>query len=206
MIADLPPADPAIEISVATRGMSKGVAQTDGPQMVARGSLRFGDLQVGSQWKNLGQSTADGEASAFVNLSHKVGSLQLNGGVTYKVLTGRRNGGDTDTIELSGGASRKFGPVTARVNAIYAWDDIGATKRSLYVEGGPSIALGDGWSLSGAVGHRSRQRGVDYTAFNAGIGKSVKFIQLDLRYYDTNRSGAGEQYHNRIVASAKLSF
>ena len=29
---DLPPPDPGIEFVVASRGMSKGIAQTDGPQ------------------------------------------------------------------------------------------------------------------------------------------------------------------------------
>ena len=44
---DLPPPDPGIEISVATRGMSKGIAQTEGPQMIARSSVKFGDVQFG---------------------------------------------------------------------------------------------------------------------------------------------------------------
>ncbi len=33
---DLPPPEPGIEIVVASRGMSKGVAQTEGPQLVVK--------------------------------------------------------------------------------------------------------------------------------------------------------------------------
>ena len=69
---------------VATRGMSKGVAQTDGPQVIGKGFLRFNALQLGLQWKNVSSTSTDGEGSAFVSASRKFGSLQLTGGVAYK--------------------------------------------------------------------------------------------------------------------------
>jgi hypothetical protein len=204
---DLPPAVPGIEISVATRGMSKGIAQTDGGQLIGKGGLRFGDMQAGLQWKNVDASTYDGEGSAIVALSHRFGRLQLSGSAAYKFATGAHGPTDSGSWEFTAGATRKFGPVVAaRLNAVFSPDDLGSARRSLFVEAGPVVQLGKGWTASGAVGHRSRQNGVDYTAFNAGVGKSLGRVQLDLRYYDTNRSGVGEFYRGRIVGAVKLAF
>lgn len=202
----LPPPDPAIEISVATRGMSKGITQTDGPQMLARGLAKFRDVQFGLQWKNLSSTTSDGEASVFVAASHKFGELQLNGAVAYKMLTAVRGNVDSKSWEFTAGGSRKFGKVTIRVNSIYSPDDLGSARKSLFVEGGPAVQFAKGWTASAAIGHRSRENGIDYTAWNAGVGKTVHGVQLDLRYYDTNRSALDTPYHARLVASAKLSF
>ena len=206
MPIDLPPPDPGVEIVVATRGMSKGIAQTEGPQLVAKGFAKFGDLQSGLQWKNVSSKSADGEAAAFVAGSKKFGSLQLNAGVAYKFQTGVRGPTDSTSWEFTAGANRKFGLLSARVNAIFSPDDLGSARRSLFVEAGPAVQLFKGWTASASIAHRSRQRAPDYTAFNIGVNRTVRWLQLDLRYYDTNRSGIGEAFHQRLVASAKLSF
>ena len=203
---DLPPADPGIEVVIATRGMSKGLAQTDGPQAIIKPFVRFDWLQLGGQWKNVTSSNAEGEVSVFANVSKKVGTLQLSGGIAYKVLTSAPPNTDSHSIELSAGASRKFGPVTARVNLVYTPDDLGSARESIYIEGGPSVQLPKGWSLSAAVGRRHREGGADYTAFNAGVSKTVKALQLDLRYYDTAQSHLGEVYRARVVGSVRLTF
>ena len=203
---DLPPADPGIEIVIATRGMSKGLAQTDGPQAVIKPFVRFDWLQLGGQWKNIDSPSAEGEALVFAAVSRNVGTLQLSGGVAYKFLTAVHGKTDSDTFEFTAGAVRKFGPVSARLTLVYSPDDFGSTNQSLYVEGGPSLQLPKGWVLSAAIGRRHRQGGADYTAFNAGVSKTVKMLQLDLRYYDTAHSHLGEVYEGRIVGSVRLSF
>jgi len=206
MAFDLPPPRPAIEITLATKGMSKGITQTKGPQAIAKGFLRFGTLQLGAQWKNVSSPNANGEASVFANLSRKLGTVQLGGGISYRMHTRVRNEADSRAFEFTANASRKFGPLTARVNAIYSPNDLGTTGRSLFVEAGPSVALGHGWTVSGAAGRRGRAGGFDYTTFNAGIGKAISGLQLDLRYYDTDKSSRGVPYRARIVGSAKVSF
>ena len=206
MALDLPPPDPGVEIVVATRGMSKGIAQTDGPQIVAKGFLRLEDVQFGLQWKNISSSSADGEGSAFLSTSRKLGSLQLSGSVAYKFYTGIRGNPDATSWEFTAAASRKFGPVTARLNAIFSPDDLGSARRSLFVEAGPAVQLARGWTASAAIGQRSRVNGVDYTAFNGGISKAAGPMQLDLRYHHTNHSGLDNPYRARIVASARVSF
>ena len=44
----LPPPDPAIELFVASRGMTQGLSQSDGPQVIPRAYVRFGEVQVGA--------------------------------------------------------------------------------------------------------------------------------------------------------------
>jgi len=206
MWIDLPPPQPAAEVSIATRGMSKGIAQTDRPQLLAKGYLKLGTVQLGGQWKNVTSTSADGEAALFASISRKLGTIQLTGGVAYKFQTGVRGHPDATSWEFSAGASRKFGQVTLRTTAIYSPDDLGSARRSLYLEGGPALQFGKGWTASAAVGHRGRQDGADYTAFNAGISRTLKAVQLDVRYYDTNRSDLGTNYHRRLVAAVKLSL
>jgi len=204
---DVPPPDPAIEITVASHGMSKGVSQTDHAQFIARPYLQIGDVQVGGQWKNVNSNGAGGEASAFVGFARKFGDLQLTAGATYKALTAAPKGIDSDCIELAAGASQKIGRAAIRINAIVSPDDFGTTRRSLYVEAGPSIDLTKALRLSANVGHRWRQNGVEYTSMNAGAAYTVhKRLALDLRYYRTNRAELGETYRHRVVISGKLNF
>lgn len=205
MPLDLPPPDPGVEIVTATRGMSKGIAQTDGPQIIGKGFLRLSDVQFGIQWKNVSSSSSSGEGSAFLTASRKLGSMQVSGGIAYKIQTGVHGPSDSAAWEFTAGASRKSGPVTARLNAIFSPDDLGSALRSLFVEAGPAVQLGKGWTASAAIGRRSRVNGTNYTAFNAGLGRSAGPLQFDVRYYDTSRSDA-EIYRRRVVASARISF
>ncbi len=87
---DLPPPDPGIEISIASRGISKGIVQTVGPQLVARAMLGLGDLHLGGQWKNVTSRVAEGEAAGFVTWQRKFGRVQTSLGATLKLQTDLR--------------------------------------------------------------------------------------------------------------------
>lgn len=206
MPLDLPNLDPGIEISVASIGMSKGIEQSDGPQVIARAQVKSGDLQLGAQWKNVSVYPADAEASASIQLSHQWNRLQLTGGLSYKLLTSVTGQYDDCSLEAGASATVSFGKAAVKTSAIYSPDDFGPAKQSLFIEAGPSFKLAKRWTASAAVGHRGRERGVDYFAWNAGISRSFKIGQLDLRYYDTDRHDAGKRYDARLVASVKLSF
>ena len=204
---DLPPADPGIEVTIASRGISKGIAQTEGPQIVVKPSIQTGPVQLGGQWKNLSSPTARGEASLFANVAPKVGGFQLSLGAAYKFQTGVREPTDDKSWEFTGHVIRKFGRLSLKLAAIYSPDDLGTARRSLFVEGGPTLEVGKTMRLSAAVGRRDRVDGDDYTAFNAGIAKTLfKGLTLDARYFGTNRSSLGEFYQDRVVLSAKMSF
>ena len=203
----LPPFDPGIEISVASHGMSKGISQTKHEQYIPKLFVVHGDVQAGMQWKNVSQASASGEFSAFVSASHSFGSLQLTGGGAYKISTGTKPGWDKRSIELSAAAMRKLGKVSLRLSGVYSPDDIGPAKQSLYVEGGPSFDLGKTLRLSANVGRRQREGSPDYTAFNAGVTKTLfKKLTLDARYYRTDRTSLGFTYRDRLVVTARLGI
>ena len=207
MMFDLPPPDPSIEFVVASRGMSKGLAQTEGPQALIRPSVQMGWLQVGGQWKNLGSPVAGGEASAFIGVAPKFGEFQVNLAAAYKLQTGVRGPTDNKSWEFTGSVSRKFDRLSLRVQAIYSPDDFGGAKRSIYVEGGPGFDLDKTTRISANIGRRDRVLGDDYTSFNAGITKTVfKGFTLDGRYYGTNQSDIDEFHEDRLVVTARLTF
>lgn len=204
---DLPPPDPGFEIVVASRGMSKGIAQTDGVQVIPKAFLQLGPVQVGGQWKNVSSPVADGEAAAFVNYAPKLGAFQLTLGAAYKFQTNVTGNPDDDSFEFTGAVSRKFGKVGLRAGAVYSPDDLGGARRSLYLEGGPSLDIRKTTRLSANIGRRSRRGGADYTSFNVGFSETlVKKLTVDLRYYDTAQSELGEVYRGRVVVSARLGL
>ena len=204
---DVPAVDPGIEMVVASHGMSKGVSQTDGPQLIARSYLQIGDLQLSGQWKNVNSNSASGEVATSLNLTRKFGDLQLSTGITFKALMDTPSGIDSDCVEITAGASRKLGHTALRLNAIYSPDDLGSTKRSLYLEAGPTFDATKAIRFSANLGHRWRENGVDYTSVNAGAAYTVsKRLALDLRYYRTNRAELGDVYRQRFVLAGKLTF
>jgi uncharacterized protein (TIGR02001 family) len=204
---DLPPPDPGFEIVVSSHGMSKGIAQADGIQVIPKAFVQFGTVQVGGQWKNVSSPVADGEGAAFISYMPKLGAYQLTFGAAYKFQTNVTGHTDDDSFEFTGAVSRKYERLTLRISAIYSPDDLGTARKSLYLEGGPSFEIGKSTRLSVNVGHRSREGGAEYLSFNAGIAKTFfKKLTVDLRYYDTNRGELGEIYDNRVVLSGRLAL
>ena len=200
--------DPAIEIVAATRGMSKGLAQTEGPQLLVRGELAFGNLYLGAYGKNVVSSGDEGiEAGALVGARFNLAGFQLGASAALKRLVGIGVPVDDDALEVVVSASRAFGPVTPRLSATWSPNELGSTRHSLYLEAGLSLNLGHGTALSGAVARRERSGGPDYTAFNLGATQTLApGISADLRLYDTAQSALGEVYHRRVVASLRARF
>ena len=206
-MVDLPPLDPGIEIVVASRGISKGLAQTEGPQLVARGQLGLGAFYAGAQWKNISSPTADGEASAFAGARTAAAGFDLTLSAAYKRLTASPASADSEALETVAAVSRRIGPVTPRLSATWSPDDLGSTGRSLFVEAGAGYALPRGLGLSAALGRRSRDGGPDYTAWNAGFTKTlIPGVSADLRYYDTDLGRLGDPYRARVVLSFRGRF
>ncbi|MEA3011629.1 MAG: hypothetical protein QOD42_174 [Sphingomonadales bacterium] len=204
---DLPPPAPAIEFVLASRGYSKGLAQTDGAQFLVRGEVEFGALSVAAQWKNVNSSGADSEAQIQIGVGGEVGGFDLETAVGYKRLTGLPSSADEDTIEFTGSASRAFGPLTPRIALTFSFDDLGATRQSLYAEAGAALRVAAHTRLLFHVGRRERGGGDDYTAFGAGISQQIgAHVVAELRWHDSARSALGDAYESRAVASIRLRF
>ena len=204
---DLPPPDPSLEIVIASQGMSKGIRQSEGVQFVVRPEMAFGHAYAGLLAKNVTSPVTDVEAHAFVGYRTRASGFELNASIGYHRQLGVHGPADDDRFEFFVSAARPVGPVTARLSATYSPDDFGATRRSLYLEGGASVTVFRGTSLSANLGRRERSGAPDYTSFNAGVSYApTRWLNADLRYYDTAQSALGAIYEPRLIGSVRLRF
>ena len=207
MFIDLPPPNPELEISVASRGYSKGLAQTEGAQLVMRGGVEFGDILLEAQWKNITNSAANGEGQINVEFGTEAAGFDLSVSAGFHFLTGLEAPTDDKRAEFNVTVSREAGAVTPRLSATYSPDDFGGTGASLYVEGGAGYRIASGTTISAHVGRRERSNNTDYTSFNVGIRQQiVRNVIVDLRYYDTAESALGETFEGRVAGLVRVRF
>jgi hypothetical protein len=128
-------------------------------------------------------------------------------GAAYKFQTNVQGDPDEDALEFTSSLSRKFGAMTLKASAVYSPDDLGATRRSLYLDGGPSFDINASTRLSAAVGRRSRAGTPDYTTVNGVISTTVfRKLTFDARYHDTAQTNLGDIYDRRFVVSVRLAL
>ena len=200
------PPIPSIEFNVSSTGMSKGIAQTTGPQLLMRGELAFGTLFIGGYVKNVDSSSSDGEAAALVGVRTRAVGFDLSASAAWKRALDPAPRSDRNALELSATVSRKMGPVTPRVSAVWSPDDLGGTRQTLFAETGASYAFSSSLLASAALGRRQRGGGPDYTAWNAGLTwTGLKPVSIDARYYDTS-GGSAQPFRRRLVVSARARF
>lgn len=201
----LPPPDPAFEITLSSQGMSQGLSQTDGIQIVPRAFVRLGRARIGAQWRNISSPTADGVLALFVRYRHDFDKGWIDAGIVYRIRTGANPSSDSEAWEFNVGARRSFGKLGLRLSADYAPQEFGS-GRSLYVELGPSFDIA-AVRLSANLGRRERAGGPDYTALNVGAGLSLpQGLTFDVRYYRTDRSRLGARFQDRLVLSVQLAL
>ena len=203
---DLPPAVPAIEFSISSTGMSKGAAQTEGPQALFRGEIASGPVYLGAYAKNVTSSSAKGEAAALIGFRTEASGFEFGASAAWKRAIDPAPGSDSNALEVVTFASRRVGRLTPRLSVTWSPDDLGSTGRTTYAEMGASYRVTKAISASAAIGARERTGGLDYRAWNAGLAwVPVKRVTLDLRYYDTDR-GSDHPFRARMVASARLKL
>lgn len=204
MIFDLPPPDPSLEVSVASRGYSKGLAQTDGMQVLIRPEVAFGSLRLGAYGKNITSNQYDGEAGASVGYRKSFGKMELGASATVKHLYGADPDVDDVALELNFAASRSWGALKPRVSLTYSPNDLAGTGRTAFWEAGSSYQIDKKTSLSAGIGIRRRTGGPDYTSFTAGLSRTLGGqFTAEVRLYDTDRDELGENYHRRMVVSVR---
>lgn len=189
--------------------MSKGINQSKGPQAIARISLKSRGFQAGGLLKNVTSTQGTGEAQLFVGWSGKAARFDVAALMTRRMVTGiTAPMADNRSWEFAGNAARKFGKTFGvKATVIYSPDDLGAAKRSVYAEAGPTMRLPQGFSASAAIGRRDRVGAPNYTSYNVGLSKTlVHRVTLDVRYYGTDRHDLGDIYAARFVGSVKLAF
>ena len=204
---DLPPPDPGIEIVLATRGYSKGLAQTEGVQGIGRFELGMKPVAFFAQYKNITSSTAAGESSFGVGWKGKAAGFDLAASVAWKRLIGLDGQTDPDSWEFVPSVSRKFGPLTTKLSLTWSPDDLGGTRESAWMEASAAWKLDGKTNFVAAVGRRERDGSTDYTAFNAGLTRTLfKGVSAELRYYDSARSELGDPFQARLVGALRAKF
>lgn len=204
---DLPPPDPGIEIVLASRGVSKGLIQTDGVQLLVRPELAFGSAVVGAYAKNVTSATSDGEYGASAGLRRSVAGFSIAATATWKRLIDPLGPVDNDALELDFGASRRLGPVTLRAGLTWSPNDLGSTGETAWWESRLGWKVQDRVTLQAALGRRERDGGPDYTAFNAGLGIDLlSGVTAELRYYGTSRSALGDAFSDHLLGALRLRF
>jgi hypothetical protein len=203
----LPPAHPAIEISLASRGFSKGIAQTRGVQIVARPEVQIGPVLLGGYAKNVSSADYDGEAGVSIAVRRKVAGIDLSGSATIKRALGAGRTLDATALEVAASAARTAGRLGGRLNWVFSPDELGTTKRSHYLEAVGTISFGGRITASAGVGRRQRRTGPDYTSYNAGLSyKLSSEFTADVRWYGNNRHHAGDFYRERLVGALRARF
>lgn len=197
---------PVIEFDLASRGVSKGLSQTKGPQFVARAEVSTGPLYVGGYWKNV-TATTSGEAGATVGVRTKIGGFNVGASAALKIASFPAPGTNDKALEVAGTVSRKIGRLTPQLAVVWSPHDLGTTRRSTFVEASAAYTLSSTTTLSAAFGRRDRVEGADYTAFNAGITQRLtKNFTADLRYYGTDKRHLGYTYQPGLTASLRAHF
>lgn len=205
---DLPPPDPTIQIELASTGISKGLGQTTGPQLVVRGGLTLGVFSVEASGKNI-DSNDDGGVESYLSagIATKTKGFDLSARGGLKSVHGIAGQVDRRAFEMRVDAGRQFGAVRALATIIYSPNDTGATRSALFVEGGLSWEARKGTRIGARIGRRERSLAPDYTAYNVGVTQDIiPQLSADVRLYDTNASDLGYAFQRRLVGSLRAKF
>lgn len=202
----LPAPDPGFELFVASHGMTQGLSQSDGPQVIPRAYLKVGEAQVGGFWRNIDSPVANGIGVLFGRVSTRRGPTQLELVALYRTRTGAHRPTVLHAWEVDATLRRSVGRFGVRLNVEYAPREF-ELGPSLFVEAGPSFQVAPGTNLFANLGRRERSGAPDYSAINVGISHAAgQKLLLDARYYATDRSELGPRYRGRLVFSARLSL
>jgi uncharacterized protein (TIGR02001 family) len=140
----------------------------------------------------------DAELDLIAGWRHTYGSTTVDVGVLYYYYPGSSGfipGYNSDFVEPYASIAHTFGPVTAKVTAAYAPSQsalsIGAgNEDNFYLAGDLSASLGNGFAVSGHLGHSFGPSyltiGDEYTDWNAGVTYTTGPLTIGLQYVDTD--------------------
>lgn len=204
---DYVPLDTQLEISIASRGYSKGIAQTEGAQVLIRPELRSGPLTVYGYAKNVSGPAQDGEVGAGLTYRKAIGDFELAGIVVAKSMIDPAPQADSRAAEFTFAIVRIKGTILPRVSVTWSPDDLGTTRESAYWEGGIGFSPLPRLTGSVALGKRLRNGGPDYVSYNSGLSYQLNgAFTADLRWFGTNRSQLGDSYESRLVGALRARF
>jgi uncharacterized protein (TIGR02001 family) len=205
---DGPGIDWTVQVGAATDYVSKGISKTNGdPQAWGRVEAGRGDLFAGGFLTNADVNGADAEAQAYVGWRPERFGYEWEFAATYKSFPGANPGLDPDMIELRADVSRSIGPASARLRVEWTPDNFGASEEAWWIESRLGWRFDPKTSASVGLARREQQGGADYTSWNIGLTRKLHDrLSADLRWWDTDGHGFGQNYEGRLVAGLTASF
>jgi uncharacterized protein (TIGR02001 family) len=197
-------------VTLASEYLYRGIAQTRGKPAIQGGfdyahksGLYAGLWASNITWINDGVAGASAGIEIDVYGGYKA-AINDDWGYDVGVLTynypgtGKAPGAaiDQNTTELYGALSWKFLTLkySHSTTALFGWAEKGTvndkTKGSGYLELNAAYDLGDGWGITGHVGHQkvNGNSWASYTDYKVGVTKDVGFGVIGAAYSITNAS------------------
>lgn len=199
-----------VVVTAATDNRSKGQSKTLGDGFVGMtGEWRSSDglFYAGPGFETIDDNGAYVELNSIVGVRPEIAGFAFNFSAAYKWRVNSDPGVDDDEFELTADVERTIGPAAARLRVQYAPDAGGGTKSFTWIEARLGWTINERLEATTTLGRRDRVGGDDYAAWDAGFTYALdEHLDLDLRYYDTNRDNDGVEYADTVVASLALAF
>jgi uncharacterized protein (TIGR02001 family) len=198
-----------IELDLATDYVSKGRSRSQGdPHAGVTIERAFGAFTVGA-WAGSINATngSDAQTNVYVGAEREFAGWDLGAQVAHKRRWNMTPDSEDWTYETTLSATRTAGPNRFRLRLQGTPNNYGPTKQSYFLEGGYRRRLNESWFASTALARREQTDAPDYTTWNVGATVEVApDIDLDLRWYDTNREDLDASFDGRAVAAVTFAF
>ncbi len=201
----------SVTFGAASDYRSKGLSKTQGdPYAFAEVEWQSDNelLYVTAAVARVEQSIgANGEADLTVGVRPEFAGFDFDVNAMYRVYPDANSGTDNDYWEFTADASRSIGPVSGRLRVQYSPDNAGGSHAFTYFEGRVGYRIMPKLRATAAIGRRETEDSIDYTAWNIGATYRLDdHLDLDLRWYDTNRESFGKQYEDAFVGALTFNF
>ena len=204
----------AYNVGIGSEYVFRGVSQTDESIALSGGldftykSFYLGTWASNVDFRPFGDRGTTTEIDLYGGYKTEFAGFALDIGGIYYGYAGQPTGGPSvDYYEGYVKATKAFGPLTVGGSFYYSPDFTGETGDAEYYEGNVAYAYNKKLSFSGSVGRQEIEKAASYTTWNIGASYLITDnLSLDLRYYDTDEHGFGDQYGSRGVAAIKVAF
>jgi uncharacterized protein (TIGR02001 family) len=201
----------SVTFGAATDYRSKGASKTLGdPYAFGEVEWRTDDerFYVAAAVAHVKQSIgAEGEADLTIGFRPEAAGFSFDLNAMYRVYPDADSGTDDDYWEFTADASRSVGPVSGRLRVQYSPDNAGGSHAFTWYEARAGYKITPKLRATAAIGRRETEDSLDYTAWNLGVTWRLQDrLNVDLRYYDTDREAFGPQYEDAVVGALTFDF